>query len=360
MTISAKHAFASAKSDGGDATLVKPSDWNAEHTITLATQRTLGRNTAGTGAVEEVTASQLLDWVSSTNGALLARLSGTWAAAPGLTFDTDGAILSVVASPSAPSAGAKLVAQTVAGRTFPAYAAPLLSSKLQPLIPNKAIMCLRPSPGNSATSGFGFASSVTGALSVRALASTNFYTKASRTGVLSAGGAGSVAGIRATAGAAMRDIGFFVVWRFGVGDASLVATANMFVGLSLGGAPTDVAPSTLTNEIGVGCDNGDTHLQLYAAGAAAQARTDLGASFPVNTISTDLYELTLFCPPTGTDIKWNLVRLNTGDTTSGTISAGANLPSTTQLLTPQLWRSNGGTATAVLIDFGGYYQETEY
>ena len=26
-----EHAFVSAKSDGGDATLVRPSDWNADH-----------------------------------------------------------------------------------------------------------------------------------------------------------------------------------------------------------------------------------------------------------------------------------------------------------------------------------------
>jgi hypothetical protein len=39
-----KHAFASAKSDGADPTLVRPSDWNAEHvsayaigTLTIAT-----------------------------------------------------------------------------------------------------------------------------------------------------------------------------------------------------------------------------------------------------------------------------------------------------------------------------------
>jgi len=29
-----KHSFTSAKSDGGDATLVKPSDWNASHNTT--------------------------------------------------------------------------------------------------------------------------------------------------------------------------------------------------------------------------------------------------------------------------------------------------------------------------------------
>jgi hypothetical protein len=33
--MSIKHSFTSAKSDGADATLVKPSNWNADHTMTL-------------------------------------------------------------------------------------------------------------------------------------------------------------------------------------------------------------------------------------------------------------------------------------------------------------------------------------
>ena len=34
--MSIKHAFESAKADGADATLVRPSNWNAEHTITTS------------------------------------------------------------------------------------------------------------------------------------------------------------------------------------------------------------------------------------------------------------------------------------------------------------------------------------
>jgi hypothetical protein len=34
MVVSVTHAFVSAKSDGSDTTLVKPSDWNAAHTVT--------------------------------------------------------------------------------------------------------------------------------------------------------------------------------------------------------------------------------------------------------------------------------------------------------------------------------------
>lgn len=55
MTFSAKHAFHSAKTDGGDATKVQPSNWNAEHTITLAADRILGRDSSGAGAVQELT-----------------------------------------------------------------------------------------------------------------------------------------------------------------------------------------------------------------------------------------------------------------------------------------------------------------
>lgn len=54
MAISLKHAFTSAKADGPDSSEVQPSNWNAEHTLTMATARLLGRTTAGTGAAEEI------------------------------------------------------------------------------------------------------------------------------------------------------------------------------------------------------------------------------------------------------------------------------------------------------------------
>lgn len=59
MTISLKHAFTNPKSDGGDATVVRPSNWNAEHTLLMAADRVLGRVTAGDGAAEELNAEQM-------------------------------------------------------------------------------------------------------------------------------------------------------------------------------------------------------------------------------------------------------------------------------------------------------------
>lgn len=54
MTVSLKHTFQSTNPDGPDASQVQPSNWNAEHVLTCATARILGRTTAGTGVVEEL------------------------------------------------------------------------------------------------------------------------------------------------------------------------------------------------------------------------------------------------------------------------------------------------------------------
>lgn len=73
MTITIVHPFASAKSDGADATQVQPSNWNAQHTLTLATARLLGRKTAGTGQVEEIDPTNSSDRTGVGLGALAAK-----------------------------------------------------------------------------------------------------------------------------------------------------------------------------------------------------------------------------------------------------------------------------------------------
>ena len=79
MAISLKHAFSSGKTDGADATLVQPSNWNAEHTLQLATGKLLGRTTASTGAVEEIAVSSDLLLSSGTLdiNTSVATLTGT-------------------------------------------------------------------------------------------------------------------------------------------------------------------------------------------------------------------------------------------------------------------------------------------
>ncbi len=140
----------------------------------------------------------------------------------------------------------------------------------------------------------------------------------------------------------------------------LVTDARMFAGLmGTAAAATDVNPSTLTNILGVGCDAGDTTLQLYAAGAAAQTRVDLGVNFPVNTTGVDVYELALYAPPNGSEVRFQVTRLNTGNVTSGVITVSANLPAATVLMAPYIWRTNNATAAACSFDWTSLYIETE-
>jgi microcystin-dependent protein len=55
MAISLKHKFTSLKGDGSDPTLLRPSNWNDEHNLTLAQDNIIGRASAGSGAAEEIT-----------------------------------------------------------------------------------------------------------------------------------------------------------------------------------------------------------------------------------------------------------------------------------------------------------------
>lgn len=64
--VSLKHTFQSAVADSADTALVQPSHWNAEHDLICATSVILGRITAGTGDVEELTPSQVNTLIGNT------------------------------------------------------------------------------------------------------------------------------------------------------------------------------------------------------------------------------------------------------------------------------------------------------
>ena len=94
MTFAVTHTHVSAITDDGSD--VGSNAWNASHTLSMATSRVLGRLTAGTGTVEELTGTQvttLLDaFTSSLQGVVPAsgggttnflRADGTWAAPGG-------------------------------------------------------------------------------------------------------------------------------------------------------------------------------------------------------------------------------------------------------------------------------------
>src|SRR5262249_50091908 len=71
-----------------------------------ATQRVLGKNSAGAGTTEEVTFSQFLDWVgSAANGDILYRTGGAWAHLPVGSTNNVLTVISALPSWQAPSGG---------------------------------------------------------------------------------------------------------------------------------------------------------------------------------------------------------------------------------------------------------------
>jgi hypothetical protein len=152
--------------------------------------------------------------------------------------------------------------------------------------------------------------------------------------------------------------GFHFVARFGISDATLVAGARLFVGLTSSTAVLGNAdPSTFTNIIGVGLDAADTTLQIMHNDAGGSAvKIDLGASFPESTV-TDFYELSLYCRPNGIEVSYQVINLSTNASASGVIIS--NLPISTSLLAWQIWRHNVATGLAVGVDIASVYIETD-
>lgn len=312
-----KHTFVSAKTDGADATLVQPSNWNADHVVD----------------------------------------------GDGLTMVADTSI------PATPAAGYMVMfGKLLAGGALPAYVGPNgLDSALQPFFGrNKIGIWSSNGYSTNIPTSIGIGPVInTGTVTARSVAAGTFFAAAIRVGYVSTATAGSTAAARSDKGQYYRGNGaglggFRVVIRFGCSDAATVADARSFAGLvSTTSALGNVNPSSNTNIIGVGTDSTDTTLSIiHNDGAGTATKVALGANFPDHTLSVDMYELALFAAPNASEVGWQVTRLNTGDVATGTITT--DLPSSTTLLAPQVWRNNGTTALAVGIDLVGGYFERDY
>ena len=267
-----------------------------------------------------------------------------------------------------------LFGRSIAGGMLPAFVGPSgLDSSLQPLLARNKIGFWCPAGNATTVPGvLGFtAYTGLGTGTARNVTTTNMFTRMRRLGYVSVATAASFCGARVpvaqiTLGTTIGGIpvgGFRKIVRFGISDAATVAGARTFVGIiGSTSAPTNVEPSTLTNVIGMGHGAADTNFKIYFGGSAAQTPIDLGANFPCNTLSTDVYELALFCAPGLTSVGWQVTRINTGNTASGTLTGtvGTQLPAVTTLLSySTLWRTNNATALAVALDIFSDYIETD-
>ena len=383
-----------------------------------ATNRFLGRITAGAGDPEELTGTQatsLLDtFTSGAKGLAPAsgggttnflRADGTWAApsagsgSPGgsdrqVQFNNAGAFGGAASIDI--DADGDLRTDFCAGTTVPG--ADQLSFKpqrlnasggrvmprwldetgtyitVQPHLGRNSVFSLQ-AQGNSAT-GFsvfgGVTPTITGATG-RSVTTTNKMSRGRRLGAVSAATAGNFGGWHYTAQGAAWYIGgvagggFKAVFRFAPSDAATVAGAHMFVGMTSNtSAPVPATnPNTFTNSFGVAQLNGGANLNIVYGGSAAQTPIDLGANFPAGangTTSGHEYEVIFYARPDANNkVTYRVENLTNGAIAQGELTgtAGTALPSNNTALGPRAFRSNNATALAVGIDTYNCYIESE-
>jgi hypothetical protein len=263
-------------------------------------------------------------------------------------------------TPSTPTSSIKFFDRKRAGLSRPAVVTPEGTYELgAPLFEGQPGYWI-PFPNSTAVGQLIIGNSVTGTATARALAPTNLFTSAIRLGHVSAATAGSAAGTRGNQlgwwrGNAAGLGGFHYVARVGVSSAATVADQTYFAGMygSAAAMAGNVQASSLTNIIGLAKDGADANAQfMHNDGSGTATKIDLGANFPGNTLSTDVYEVQIYCKPNSASVHYSVLRVNTGDFTEGEITS--NLPANTQFLSTQIWTANVSTAAAAAIDI--FYQ----
>lgn len=128
-------------------------------------------------------------------------------------------------------------------------------------------------------------------------------------------------------------VGGFGIFRFHREDpGTIVTAARIFVGFSQSvTTPTNVAPSTLSNAIGIVKDGNDVNYSLYSSGSGVGVKIPLGSDFPAN-VNYAVIELIIYQPVNKGTIYYMVRRVN--DSSVATVSGqfdNANLP---QILNP--------------------------
>jgi hypothetical protein len=324
--VALKHTFVSSAPEGSDSSLVRTSNWNADHTIDTGGITIPYNSTAPTSpAVDNVT-----------------------------VFCTE-----------------------IANRAMPAFVGPSgLDSALQPLLARNKVAFWNP-PGNATTApgvfGMGALTVVSNAgttLVNRTVATTNILTRMKRAAVLSENNAGTLGSLRNpqaqyTTGTGTGLGGFHFIARFATSDASTVTGARAFIGMSSAtAAATNVQPSTLVNSIGVAQLSTDaTQWYIVYGGSAAQTPIALGTSLGAPTLNNTAFELSLFSAPSANGVvHYEVLNIGSGVKVIGTLTpgtVGVQTPASTTLLTNQMWRTNNATGTQVGLDIISIYIETD-
>lgn len=306
-----KHSFTSAKTDGGDATLVQPSNWNAEHVV-----------------------DQYLD-------------------------------IPDVVTPAAPATNwLRIFAKTRAARaTLNTIGPSGVDVAYQPALFGNTIILWMPSATTAQTAfGVTYTARNNGTSAAQATptrASTNAMTSLSRaqfgTGTTATGASGTQTALPvAWRGNSAGLGGFFFFARFGV--ETLAADMRMMVGLSANNATMAADGSTWANTCAIVKDSADSTWQFAMRSATTLTKTATGCTVTAGQI-LDLY---IFAPPNNAGtITVRLVDAVTGTIYMDDVGLSANLPVNTTFLYMQAHCQSVSGTTAKIFSLNKMYLEQD-
>lgn len=307
-----KHKFQSAKSDGGDATLVRPSNWNDEHEIT--------------------------DFVDFPDQASI---------------------------PAAPAAGfVRQFARARAGRQLPHFIGPSgLDSAVQPALFGNTVSMWLPGSGTTVAINFGinFTARNNGTSAAQGhptRGSTNAMTSLSRATFNTGTTATGASGIHSGQGVAWRGNsaglgGFFFFARFGI--ETLASDMRAFVGLSANAATMAADASTWNNTIGICKDSADSAWQLVERNGSTATKTTTGCTVTAGQI----LDLLMFAPPNGSSVTMRVVDPVTGTVYVDDVALNTTLPVNTTFLLMNAHCQSVTGITGKLLALNRMYCETD-
>jgi hypothetical protein len=313
----------------------------------INTGKLLGRSAASAGTVEELSIGSGL---SLTAGVLSATGGG------GATTD----LTNQSSNPSTPATGhATLFSKLIANKpTLSMIDENGVVDYSQIALWNSLISYNVPVGQTSTTiSSFGNNGfNVGGTLTGRSSSNTSFYTRSTRVGLVSGAAAGTHSYYvpffnQATMSGGAGYGGFFASFTFANSDASLVAGCTRVGMVPYSSDPFNGTsnPKTLANNITMCNGPADTNFSIVVNGTGTATVVDLGANFPCNTTSVDVYRVCFYNPPNAQKVFYHVERLNTGHVAEGEVVA-TSYPASSFVLGPSMNRNNQSTALATGID----------
>ena len=344
------HAFSSSIADGGDATLVRPSNWNADHRI------------SGT------------DDTATFSGSIIYTSASIMHVAPSATITNEGFLnIGLTSSyPSSPASGFTLAASPRFGMAHaPVFMTPdggdwAFAKAFWQVIP----FYWKSLQGTSTQHIMGVAAlTTTGTIANTAATvggpiATTLIRNTAATPAAASNGAGwfSAAGTTAVKPVYVGTAGsgsFFFSITFSIVSASSQNTVCVGFLSGIAAIAGNASPAAQLNSIYVGAEAADTNLKIYSndGTSTATAQKDLGVNFPKNTAINLSYQFNVFCKPAG-NLEWSIKRLDLEQYDNGVIST--DIPVATALLGPHVWIGNGTGATISTIALHQIYGEAYY